>query len=154
MTCHFRWIGLLGLATLVLLRLDGEGRPAESLWAEIYKSAWAGILTNDQAARGELAFRERCASCHGASLEGSEAAPPLAGRDFMDDWNGTNIADLFEKIQYSMPPSRPGRLGEKQIADILSYVLKFNRFPPGSNALSGSADDLRGVRFLAEDPNK
>jgi outer membrane receptor protein involved in Fe transport len=44
MICRFRWIGLLGLATLVLLRLNGEGRLAESLWAEIYKSAWAGIF--------------------------------------------------------------------------------------------------------------
>ena len=147
------WIGVLSVAAIVLLRLSGEGRTA-SLWDEIYKSAWAGIYTNDQASRGESGYRERCASCHGASLEGSEDGPPLTGRDFTDNWNGGNIADLFEKIKYTMPANRPGRLSEKQNADILSYILKFNRFPAGSSALPASADDLRGVRFVAENPSK
>src|SRR5579862_6173414 len=100
-------IGLLGLAPILLLQLAGQPlvrqSPAPSIWAEIYKSAWAGIYNKGQAARGEAAYREHCAFCHGASLEGTDDAPPLAGRDFRQDWDGANIADLFEKIQFTMP---------------------------------------------------
>jgi mono/diheme cytochrome c family protein len=144
----------IGIASVVLLSLAGQGRRAESLWAEIYQSAWTGIYTNDQASRGEFVYRARCASCHGASLEGSDDAPPLTGRDFADDWNSANIADLFEKIQFTMPANRPGRLNEEQIADILAYILKANRFPAGSSALAASADQLRGLLFLSNNPNQ
>jgi S-disulfanyl-L-cysteine oxidoreductase SoxD len=152
MNSSFRSIATLSVAWLALFRLAGQSALAESIWDEIYKSAWAGIYTNDQAARGESAYRSRCASCHGVSLEGSDDAPPLSGRDFTDDWNCANLADLFEKIQYTMPADRPGRLSEKEIAEILSYILKVNRFPPGASALPPSADDLRGLVFFAQNP--
>jgi mono/diheme cytochrome c family protein len=151
---RLRWIGLLSLAWLVLFRLAGEGRSTESLWDEIYKSAWAGIFTDDQAARGESSYRAGCASCHGTSLEGSDDAPPLAGRDFTYEWNCANIADLFETIQYTMPADRPGQLSEKQIAEILSYILKVNHFPAGSSVLPPSADELRGILFFAQNPSQ
>jgi hypothetical protein len=83
-------------------------------------------------------------------LEGSDLGPPLAGRDFTEDWDETAIADLFEKIKYTMPANRPGRLTAQQNADVLSYILKCNRFPAGTRPLPQSADDLRGVRFVAE----
>jgi S-disulfanyl-L-cysteine oxidoreductase SoxD len=147
-------VGFLCAAALVLLGLAGEGRSSESVWDEIYKSAWSGIYTNDQAARGQSSYRSYCASCHGASLEGSGDAPPLAGPDFVDDWDCGNIADLFEKIEYTMPANRPGRLGEGQIAEILSYILKVNRFPAGKNALPPDVDGLRGLLFFAQNPNR
>ena len=147
-----RWIGVASLASLLLFRAAGAESVANSVWAEIYKSAWAGVYTNDQAARGESAYREGCASCHGASLEGSEAAPALVGRDFRDDFDEMNIADLFEKIKFTMPVNRPSRLSEQQSADLVSYILKCNGFPAGRTGLPATADDLRGVRFLAENP--
>ena len=152
MDSRFRGIGLLWLAVLLLFRLASHGLAAGTIWDDIYKSTWAGIYTIDQAARGESSYRAQCASCHGVSLEGSDDAPPLTGRDFTDDWNCSNIADLFEKIQYTMPANRPGQLTEPQIAEILSYILKVNRFPSGRSALPPSADELRGVLFFAANP--
>ncbi len=154
MTCRANWIGSLGTAILLLGAAAGTERTAGSVWAEIYKSAWAGIYTNDQAARGAAAYRERCASCHGVSLEGTDDAPPLAGPDFRDDFDEMNIADLFEKIQYTMPANRRGRLREQESADLVSYILKFNGFPAGSSGLPATVDELRGVRFLAENPGR
>jgi mono/diheme cytochrome c family protein len=151
MNPRFHWIGPLAIAGLALFRVAGQGLP-ESIWDDIYKSSWAGIYTNDQATRGESAYRTRCASCHGSSLEGSDDAPPLSGRDFTNDWNCANLADLFEKIQYTMPANRPGRLSQNEIAEILSYILKVNRFPAGPNALPPSVDDLRGLVFFAVNP--
>jgi mono/diheme cytochrome c family protein len=147
-------LALLGATSVLLIQLMGEVLPADGLWNEIYKSAWAGIYTSDQAGRGESAYRARCASCHGVSLDGTDDGPSLAGRDFRQDWNGANVADLFEKIQFTMPANGPGRLTGDQDADILAYILKFNGFPAGSSALPTSVDDLRGVRFVAVNPGR
>jgi S-disulfanyl-L-cysteine oxidoreductase SoxD len=154
MNCRLRWTGALSAVTVLFLGLASEGRSGESLWDDLYRSAWAGIYRTDQAAQGESFYRARCAACHGASLEGSEDAPPLSGRDFTQDWDWGNMADLFEKIQYTMPANRPGRLSENQVAEVLSYILQVNRFPAGSSALPPSADDLRGVLFLAQKPRR
>src|SRR5258708_29822615 len=99
------------------------------------RSIWDGIYTDSQAARGEAGFRESCASCHGQKLEGRGQIPPLAGSDFISNWNGMTVGDLFEKIQVSMPADRPGQLSKEQNAGILAYILKFNKFPTGSKEL-------------------
>ena len=150
-----RGIRLLCAAWLGLLCFAAEGGQSnQSSWDEIYKSNWAGIYTDEQAARGQSSYRSHCASCHGATLEGSDEAPALSGTDFAEDWNCANIADLFEKIQYTMPADRPGRLNEQQVADVLSYILKVNLFPAASHALPTNADELRGLVFFAENPNR
>ncbi|HEY7390453.1 MAG TPA: cytochrome c [Bryobacteraceae bacterium] len=154
MICRFRWSAALSVLVLVFFCLIRQGVSGESLWDDLYKSAWAGIYTTDQATEGELFYRARCASCHGALLEGSEDAPPLSGRDFARDWDWGNMADLFEKIQYTMPANRPGALTDDQVAEVLSYILKANRFPAGSRALSPDVDELRGILFLAENPRR
>jgi S-disulfanyl-L-cysteine oxidoreductase SoxD len=154
MICRFRWSAALSALLLVFFGLIREGVSGESLWDDLYKSAWAGIYTTDQASEGESFYRLRCASCHGASLEGSADAPPLSGHDFKGDWDWGNMADLFEKIQYTMPANRPGALTDGQVAEVLSYILKVNRFPAGNNALSPDADELRGILFLAENPRR
>ncbi|HLI83412.1 MAG TPA: cytochrome c [Bryobacteraceae bacterium] len=154
MSRRLRWFGALGMAGVALLGLARVGRSGESLWDDLYRSAWAGIYTAGQASEGEAIYHERCASCHGASLEGSEYAPPLRGRDFTLDWDWGNMADLFEKIQYTMPRNRSGALSENQVADVLSYILQENRFPAGGSALPQDVDELRGVLFLADKPRR
>jgi mono/diheme cytochrome c family protein len=154
MSCRPLSFALVSAISVLVIRLLAEVVPADGLWNEIYKSAWVGIYTSDQAVRGEADYRARCASCHGVSLEGTDDGPSLAGRDFREDWNGANVADLFEKIQFTMPANRPGRLTDDQDADILAYILKFNGFPAGRSALSTSVDELRGVRFVAMNPGR
>ena len=85
-----------------LVCLSGQATPA--------KSVWDGIYTDDQASRGEPAYRENCASCHGTRMEGRGQTPPLAGSDFLANWNGMTVGDLLEKMRISMPADRPGRL--------------------------------------------
>src|SRR5690349_8606081 len=51
-----RWMGLCCMGCLLLLSGRSQEKASESLWEEIYKSAWAGIYTNEQAARGESAY--------------------------------------------------------------------------------------------------
>jgi cytochrome c len=116
-------------------------------------SVWDGIYSAPQAARGASAYREECASCHGAKLEGKGATPPLSGDDFATDWDGMAVGDLFEKIQLSMPADRPGQLSELRNAEIVAYILQFNKFPAGTKELPASADALRGIRFETERPS-
>jgi S-disulfanyl-L-cysteine oxidoreductase SoxD len=117
-------------------------------------SVWDGIYTGEQAVRGEAGYRKNCASCHGQKLEGKGQNPPLAGSDFTSNWNGMSVGDLFEKMQVSMPADRPGKLGMDENAEILAYILKFNKFPAGAKELPASADALRGVRFEADQTGK
>ena len=113
----------------------------------IFGSVWDGVYANNQASRGELAYSQDCAWCHGPRLEGNGRIPALTGRAFSEDWEQTNVGDLFEKIQFSMPGDRPGELTPSRDADIVAYILKYNRFPVGPSDLPSDADTLRLVRI-------
>src|SRR5215831_4689712 len=88
------------------------------------RSVSDGVYTTAQADRGKLLSGEECARCHSESLGGGEAAPPLAGEAFVARWQ--NAGDLFEKIRTTMPTDSPGRLGRREYADILAYILSVN----------------------------
>jgi len=103
------------------------------------------IYTAVQAKRGEGLYAERCAACHGQSLAGMEAAPALAGPGFSASWSGTPLSDLLERIRISMPQDKPGSLGRQQAADIVAYILSFNKAPAGQTELPGDADQLKTV---------
>lgn len=112
-------------------------------------SVWDGIYTNDQAEKGASAYSANCASCHGSKLEGKGPTPPLGGPDFIMNWTGMTMGDLFLKIQTSMPADRPGQVSKEDNAAILAYILKANKFPAGATPLSPDADALNKIRFDA-----
>ena len=116
----------------------------------VWPSVWDGVYTASQATRGEAAYRANCASCHGAKLEGQGQVPPLTGRDFKWDWDLMGVDNLFEKMLFTMPLNRQGQLSATREAEILAYILKFNRFPAGSKELPADAEQLRVVLFEAE----
>ena len=111
---------------------------------------WDGIYTDSQAARGEAAYRQYCASCHGQRLDGGDRAPSLVGTDFISDWEFMSVGDIVDEMQISMPANRPGQLGEETNALILAYILKFNKFPAGKQELPRGADPLRGIVFASQ----
>lgn len=115
-------------------------------------SVWDGVFTQEQSTRGKAAYAKECASCHGAQLDGSGQAPPLAGADFKGDWNGQTADDVFEKMQTSMPADRPGQLTREQNADILAFLLSANGFPAGPKELPTDAAVLQKIRFEASKP--
>ena len=109
------------------------------------KSVWDGVYTQEQANRGKALYSTECASCHGAELTGGEMAPGLAGGEFISGWDGLTVGDLFERIRISMPQDKPGSLGRQQAADIVAYILSFNKAPAGQTELPGDADQLKTV---------
>jgi S-disulfanyl-L-cysteine oxidoreductase SoxD len=111
------------------------------------RSVWDGVYTSEQAGRGSGLYSSQCASCHGTALTGGESAPPLAGGEFLSNWNGLTAGDLFERIRISMPADRPGSLPRDQIVDILAFVLSANQFPAGKTELDRQTEALKQIRI-------
>src|SRR6185503_17794131 len=67
----------------------------------------------------------KCASCHDGGTMGAE----LWGDPFLTQWENKDIASLFTRIQTTMPEDAPGTLAEKEVLDIIAYVIQTNGFP-------------------------
>jgi mono/diheme cytochrome c family protein len=112
-------------------------------------SVWDGVYSDAQAGRGAALYETACASCHGDKLQGKGQTPTLVGSDFVMDWSGMTVGDLFDKIQTSMPADKPGSLSREQNAGLVAYLLSANKFPSGKADLSSDAERLRQIRFEA-----
>src|SRR5688572_7450024 len=98
---HTVWVLACGAATVVAA---GETR-----------------ATNDASA--STGYRSHCASCHGASLEGSQFGPALKGATFQARWNGQAAAAFANYVETRMPPAGAGTLGGRVYAEIEAHVL-------------------------------
>jgi S-disulfanyl-L-cysteine oxidoreductase SoxD len=114
-------------------------------------SANDGVYTEAQAKRGDVLYKEQCATCHGDNLEGSGPMPPLAGKDFLVNWTGKSVGDLFEKVQTTMPATAPGTLTPVQGADIVAYMLAAGKYPAGAAELDSKVEALMQIKI---DPPK
>jgi len=131
------------VAIAALLGLAGMGV------SQSQRSVWDGVFSADQAKRGQTRYRELCASCHGDTLEGGESAPPLAGGEFLSNWNTLSVGDLFDRTRSTMPQSKPGSLSREANAEIIAYLLSANQFPAGKEVLPQSSEVLKEIRIEA-----
>ncbi len=152
---RLRSIGLVALAAAGLgsWHVSGASAIASPQEASPTRSVWDGAYSEEQAKRGEALYRKNCANCHGAMLTGGESASPLTGATFLSNWNGLPLDDLFERIRRSMPQDKPGRLSRQVNADILAYLLNFNKFPAGKSELPTQGEFLRLIRFEINKPD-
>jgi len=123
----------------------GASAPAPAAGASAASAASAGVYTAEQAVRGDTVYKEQCAACHGDYLEGSGPMPALAGRDFLSNWQGKTVGDLFEKTQGTMPATAPGTLTAQQAADVVAYMLKSSQYPEGATPLPDAVDGLHKI---------
>jgi S-disulfanyl-L-cysteine oxidoreductase SoxD len=119
--------------------------------AQATSSVWDGVYTDAQANRGSALYVQHCLVCHGVTLGGNNEAPPLTG-EFIPDWAGMSLADLFDKISVTMPLSAPGTLSHANTADILAFILKSNGFPGGSKELDSDGNALKTISFDVSKP--
>ncbi len=138
-------IALIPLATIVVLNNTVHAQPPTA-------SVWDGVYTQAQADRGKGLYSDACASCHGPELSGGEMAPPLSGGEFIANWDGLTVGDLFERVRISMPQNAPGSLSGQQNADILSYILSAAKFPTGATELPKEAGILKTIKLEAKKP--
>jgi mono/diheme cytochrome c family protein len=125
---------------------------ALTLHAQESRTVWDGVYSDAQAKRGEAVYAETCANCHGADLEGIDMSPALGGSTFSSNWNDLTMGDLADRIRISMPADRPGTMSRTQIADVMAFMLKANKFPAGTADLPEQVPMLKQIRILPEKP--
>jgi quinoprotein glucose dehydrogenase len=103
-------------------------------------AATPAIYTQAQAKRGEAVFKEKCSTCHGVNTFG----PPLRGKPFWAAWDRKMARSLYSTIIGGMPPDDPGSLAEKDVMDVLAYLLQENGLPAGDKAIE-KADALNAI---------
>jgi mono/diheme cytochrome c family protein len=149
---------LIGLATIgasfsgihaqQALLFAQETAASESL------TVWDGVFTQKQADRGKELYTTRCSECHLGTLMGSDMTPPLVGGDFLSNWTGSTLGDLFDRIRKTMPMNDPGSVPRDAIPDILAYILSVNKMPVGETELSRDAQLLKKIQIEATKPDQ
>ena len=108
-----------------------------------------GVGTAAQVKRGSDVYGMQCAACHDAQLAGSGTAPALAGTDFSANWKDETVSALFERIRATMPADNPGSLNRTQVADLVSFILNFNKYPTGAKELPSDSEALKAIKITA-----
>ncbi|MHB8390648.1 MAG: c-type cytochrome [Acidobacteriaceae bacterium] len=108
-----------------------------------------GVYTAEQAQQGKTLYTQLCIECHGASLEGMGQNPSLTGDDFLNNWQGQTLADLFTRIRTTMPALKPGSLTPAETALLVAYILDANTFPSGKTVLPADPVPLKAIHIDA-----
>lgn len=135
------WLGV----TLLIVSIPGLIQQAVS--AQAASSTRDGAYTVEQAQQGKVLYQKQCATCHGETLEGIGKNPPLAGDVFLDKWTDQTLADLFMKVNTTMPASAPGTMTPDETSQVLAYILSMNKFQPGKNPLPTDPDGLGAIHI-------
>jgi mono/diheme cytochrome c family protein len=138
------------VGTGAILVLGASGLLAQTIW----RSNWDGVYTKAQAESGKQLYIRECLDCHGDDLEGDPENPPLATPAFIDKWNTLTLGDLFERIHRDMPADNRGTLKRRNAAELVAFILSFNKFPAGDQELPAELAALRRIRFDAVPPDR
>jgi hypothetical protein len=110
-------------------------------------TTWDSIYTDSQATRGDSLYRATCVRCHGETLAGTDSAVSLTGGDFLSNWDGLTLDQLYDKMLTTMPSDNPKSLPSSKIIDILAFVLSKNAFPSGKVVLPDDVAVLKDIKF-------
>ncbi|MFY9556260.1 MAG: PQQ-binding-like beta-propeller repeat protein [Blastocatellia bacterium] len=119
--------------------------------AQLSSNPVQSLFTAAQAARGNDLYAQRCASCHGQSLEGTTSTP-LTGPRFMGKWGDGkhSVDDLYFVIRTQMPYGAAGTLSDRQYIDVLAFILNRNGYRPGTKELSASSTTLKQTTIASQ----
>ena len=113
------------------------------------------LFTAQQVAAGKALYMEKCASCHGETLQGA-AAGALAGPafaatwsydEFQGDWAQPSVDDLDYILRNTMPKDSPGSLQAEQYTQLLAFILRQNGYPTGSTPLRAGSPLMKQTRL-------
>jgi mono/diheme cytochrome c family protein len=117
-------------------------------------TTWSGVYTEDQAKLGKTAYVKHCAECHGEDLGGDGFAPALKGPEFLSNWSGLTVGELFDRIKISMPPTSPSDVTPKEKVEIVAYLLEEDGFPAGTTELPATLEALKAIKFESNKPGR
>jgi quinoprotein glucose dehydrogenase len=107
------------------------------------RTVWDGVYSSAQAKRGEATYISKCSDCH----DGGVMAPELDGFDFRAEWENKRVGALYRLIHTTMPADAPGDLKEREVLDLIAYVLQANGFPAGDQTID-DVTALDGITFV------
>src|SRR5262249_52641728 len=110
-------------------------------------TTWDSVYTDSQAVRGDTLYKATCMKCHGETLAGSDSAVSLKGNDFLVNWDGLTLDQLYDKMVTSMPSDNPKSVPSSKMIDVLAYILSKNAFPSGKTALPDDVAVLKDIKF-------
>jgi S-disulfanyl-L-cysteine oxidoreductase SoxD len=132
--------------------IDGRQYIIVPIGGKGYGAGWVAlglggttIYTDAQAGKGESIYRAKCSACHDNDLNGQHA-PPLIGRAFWEQWNQDSVRALYSRIISTMPLEEAGSLPEKDVLDLVAYLLKANGWPSGKKPIE-TAGELNNIRL-------
>jgi mono/diheme cytochrome c family protein len=84
-------------------------------------------FTAAQARAGATLYKQQCAACHGANLQGV-SAPALTGPGFAN--SHLNLTQVRSIVTTQMPLGAPGSLKPDQYASIMAFLLMYDCVTP------------------------
>ncbi len=141
--------GVRAVFAVAIAALLVAGAYSMTVQARQTRTVSDGVFTAEQAQRGQALYKAQCVTCHGEKLEG-KVGPMLAGEGFVAAWGGRSLAELVDKIQFTMPLEAPNSLNRQQAVDIAAYMLQAGGSKAGQTALNDAA--LTQVMFPAAKP--
>lgn len=106
-----------------------------------------GIYTLPQAATGQAVYSLECAVCHGASLEGAEGGPALAGKAFIDRWLQQSLTEFYTVTRSTMPVTKPAGLTDNEYAAVVAFILNRNAYAAGAEPLRSASTAFNDYVF-------
>lgn len=103
--------------------------------------------SGDHAARGTALYADRCATCHGRTMQGGDDGLALSGARFARNWSGKPVLALLERIRVTMPQDDPGTLSYDQALDLTAAILSANGVPVAEEKWRGDPGGLRALRI-------
>jgi S-disulfanyl-L-cysteine oxidoreductase SoxD len=91
-------------------------------------------------------FIAKCSICHGAQLDGGDHAPPLKDESFWQEWDGKPARALYSRIISTMPSDDAGSLDEKDVIDLVAYLVTSRGVQPGSKSIE-HANELNTIKI-------
>ena len=126
-----RWTFILAACIVVL--------PADAGSQNGQRSTGEGVYSREQWMRGREVYAGLCAGCHPAVTH--------VGPVFTTSWAGKKLSDLFGFLRERMPKNDPGSLSDQDYVDVMSYMLRLNGMPAGSDELPADSVALTKVRI-------
>ena len=105
-----------------------------------------GPFSKAQSDRGAEVYRDKCSACHGVQLNGGDHAPPLRDETFWHEWDGKPARALYSRIITTMPPDDAGSLAEKEVIDLVAFLVTSRGVPTGPQSIE-HADVLNSIKL-------
>jgi S-disulfanyl-L-cysteine oxidoreductase SoxD len=127
---------LFAVGALALPVAVASAQGADSATA---RAAASGVYSEEQAAKGKVAFETYCASCHSPTFHSDST--------FRKSWFGRTVHDLFKVLKTTMPEDNVGGLSDEEYTRVIAYILQLNGFPAGKDSLRTDSTSLVRIKI-------